>query len=112
MMSLNRDTAICTARPLSPLQPTPAPTCHHWPVASPCYTVAPLWSQWRIQHLDLVTSVNHAMLLRKRTPTFNNRIDRTTFLAKAAIDAFCHINIISCCPSATIFSLLCFDCDG
>jgi hypothetical protein len=44
--------------------------------------------------------------------TFNNRINGATFLAEATVNAFRHVNIISRSPSATVFSLFCFDCDG
>lgn len=33
-------------------------------------------------------------------------------MAEATIDAFGHVNVVSCCPSASVFSLFCFDRDG
>jgi hypothetical protein len=43
---------------------------------------------------------------------FDNGIHRTAFLAEATVDTLGHINIVSCCPSATVLSFLGFDCDS
>src|SRR5437016_9211251 len=60
----------------------------------------------------LETSVSVQYFSTMRVQTFHNRIDRATFLAEATVNAFRHVNIISRSPSATVFSLFCFDCDG
>jgi hypothetical protein len=44
--------------------------------------------------------------------TFNNRVHRATLLAEAAVDTFCHINIISRCSPAPILTFLCLNCNG
>jgi hypothetical protein len=44
--------------------------------------------------------------------TLHNRIHWTALLAKTAVDALCHVNVISRCPPASIFSLFGFNCDG
>jgi hypothetical protein len=111
MISCTSDVVICTAHPPSPQQLAQAPICHHWRVISPYCTAAPLLSRWRIQRSGLGLVSNYPTLLKEAKHTFNNCIDRTAFLAEATIDALCHVNIISCCPSATIFSLFRFDCD-
>jgi hypothetical protein len=60
----------------------------------------------------LETSVTVQYFSTMRIQTFHNRIDRAAFLAEATVNAFRHVNIISRSPSATVFSLFCFDCDG
>lgn len=42
----------------------------------------------------------------------HNCIYRTSFLTKATVDAFCHVNIIACCSSTFICSRFCLygDC--
>lgn len=45
-------------------------------------------------------------------PTFNNRIHRTTLLTEPAVDALCHIDIVSCRPSAPILTLFGLNCDS
>jgi hypothetical protein len=40
--------------------------------------------------------------------TFDNCIDRAAFLAETAVDTLGHVDVISRCPSASIFPLLGF----
>ena len=44
--------------------------------------------------------------------TLNNRIDRAALLAKTAVDALCHVNIVACGPPAAVHALFSLDCDG
>lgn len=41
--------------------------------------------------------------------TFYDGIDRTTLLAEAAVDAFRHVNVVSCRPSAAVLALFGFN---
>lgn len=43
---------------------------------------------------------------------FNDSIDRTALLAETTVNALCHVNIVSSCSPASIFSLLGFDGNG
>jgi hypothetical protein len=49
---------------------------------------------------------------RKRKLTFDNSIHRTTLLAVTAVDALGHINIISGCSSAAVFTFFGLNGDG
>lgn len=49
---------------------------------------------------------------QKRKLTFNNGIHRTALLAVTAVDTLGHINIISGCSSATVFTFFGLDGDG
>lgn len=49
---------------------------------------------------------------RKRKLTFDNGIHRTTLLAVTTVDTLGHINIISGCSSAAIFTFFGLDGDG
>jgi hypothetical protein len=69
--------------------------------------------QWHTPHSVLSCKLANVHVPAKRVHhTLNDSIDWTTLLAKAAVDALCHVNVISCCPPATIFSLLGLNCDS
>jgi hypothetical protein len=44
--------------------------------------------------------------------TLDNRIDGATLLAVATVDALCHINVISGCPTASVLTFLGLDGDS
>lgn len=60
----------------------------------------------KIMHTNLVS-----LRCKLKVGSFNNGIDRACLLAESTIDTLCHVNIIPSCPTATIFSLLCFNGD-
>ena len=43
---------------------------------------------------------------------FDDGVDRACFLAQAAIDAFCHVDIVSGGPPASILAFFGFDGNG
>lgn len=44
--------------------------------------------------------------------TLNNGIDGARLLAKAAVNALCHVDIVTCRPPASVHTLLGLDCDS
>lgn len=44
--------------------------------------------------------------------TFDNSINRTAFLTETTVDAFRHVDIVSCCPPATVFSFFGLNCNS
>jgi hypothetical protein len=106
------DVVIYMAHLPLPRQRAQAPICRHWQATSPCCTEAPPLSRWRTQHLDLGDISDCPILLQDAIQTFNNCINGTALLAEATVNALRHVNIVSRSPSATIFSLFRFDCDG
>ena len=43
--------------------------------------------------------------------TFDNGVDWAAFLTESTVDALCHINVVSCGSSASIFTFFRLDCD-
>lgn len=61
--------------------------------------------------------INRACLLQSTISEFSFLFNdylksKITYLAKATVDAFCHINVISSGSSASICTGLCLNCDG
>jgi hypothetical protein len=48
----------------------------------------------------------------KRLLTLYNGINRAALLAKTAVDALCHIDVVARSPPAAVHALLRLDCDG
>ena len=43
--------------------------------------------------------------------TLYNSVDRAALLAKTAVDALCHVDVVACCPPAAVHALLRLNCD-
>lgn len=48
----------------------------------------------------------------RRKRTLDNGIDGAALLAETAVDALCHINVITRSPPAAVHALLGLDCNG
>lgn len=104
----------CKEHRREPPLPVPAPIYHRSPTASLCCTTIPPWSPWHTQHLGLSKTLACIPLvpLLQEPLTLNNGVDGTALLAESAVDALCHIDVVSCRPPAAIFALLGFDGNG
>jgi len=58
---------------------------------------------------SLVTSSSYAWCVKL---TLYDGVDRAALLAQTAVDALCHVDVVSCCPPAAVHTLLSLDCDG
>lgn len=59
---------------------------------------------------DVSSSLN--LHRKKKELTLNDSIDRTALLAKPAVDAFRHVDIITRGPPAAVLTFLSLDRDG
>jgi hypothetical protein len=96
----------CTEHPLVQRPQFRAPTCRHSPAASPCCTAAPLSTRWHTQRWDLVVVSCVFLGAHCGKLTLYDSINRAALLAKTAVDALCHVDVVSCCPPAAVHTLL------
>jgi hypothetical protein len=92
---------------------------YHSSIASPCCRAIPRGFQLRIQnsgpgllkakHLNTKAGIIFYFWF---FTNFNNRVNWTSLLTKAAINALCHIDVVSGGPATSVRSLLGFDGNG
>jgi hypothetical protein len=103
---------ICMAHLREQPPQSQAPTCLRLPKASPCCKVALLLTRSHTQRwvLAIVNLTAFASAVSKRT--LHNGINGAALLAQSAVDALCHVDVVTCGPPAAVHALLSLDRDS
>ena len=93
------------------------PTYPHSLAISLCCKVILLSFLWRTLRWELLldkSAIGHGFnsVIPTKSLTLNNCVHRATFLTEAAVNALCHVNIVSRRPPTPILSLLGLNCNG